>query len=105
MADLFAGFAKYSLTKIRHMIMISVYIFLLSLSLFPLILFWRINGDSLRLERFYYHTNKHAFYVLQGTVMFLLLSLAIYTRLIITDLFEYIPFVKYMRKAVARGKL
>lgn len=78
---------------------------MLILTSLPLFSYWYCNGDSLKLERFYYRQNIYAFYVMQGIVFFLMLCMAVYSRVLIQDVFEALPFVKQMRKAVARSKI
>ena len=71
----------------------------------PVVFFWHVNGDSMKLERFFYSHNKQYYYALQGSVFFLLLTASIYSRLFVMEMFERFSFVKYMREVVQRGKL
>ena len=53
----------------------------------PLLYFYRCNGDSLRVERFFYEKHFYVYKLLQFILFFLMLNIAIYTRVII---FHYI---------------
>lgn len=59
----------------------------------PLLYFHYHNHDSIRVERFWHQENKHCYYLLQGSVFFLTLCIAIYSRVIIS---HYFSIVKIM---------
>lgn len=48
-----------------------------------LMIFHHANGDSLKVERFYYKRNQVIYRLMQFTLFFLLLNAAIYIRVII----------------------
>lgn len=51
--------------------------------LLPVLYFYNYNGDSLRVERYFYSKNPYAYKALQFCVFFLLLNVAINMRVII----------------------
>ncbi len=75
----------------------------LSIAATPVFIFWYLNKDTLKVERFYYKKSINAFNMLQASLFFLLLCCAIYSRVIIIYIFERI--IKYLTYYIKPKKI